>query len=65
MHDWKSDWKRWSCPERISAVAIVAAAFIVCGSPIVGVLTGGRPVFLLAATPIERSGTHESHVMRQ
>jgi hypothetical protein len=67
MHDLKSDWKRWSCAERVSAVALVAA-FIICGLSIVGVRTGGagdRPVFLLAATPIERSGTHESHVKQQ
>jgi hypothetical protein len=66
MHDLKSDWKRWSHAERVSAIAIVAA-FIACGSSIVGGLAGGaggRSVFLLAATPIERSGTLESHVMQ-
>ena len=68
MRDLTSDWKRWSRAERVSAIAIVVAAVIVCGSSIVGALTGragGRPVSLLAATQIERSGTHESRVMQR
>jgi hypothetical protein len=59
MRDLKSDWKRWSCAERVSAIAIVAA-FIVCGSSIVGGLTGGSgggPAFL-PGTSAERSSTH-------
>src|ERR1700732_1231762 len=41
MSDLKSDWKRWSRAERVSAIAIVAAAVIACGSATIGGLTGG------------------------
>jgi hypothetical protein len=68
MRDIKSDWNRWSRAERISAVALVAA-FIICGSSIVGVLTGNssgaKPVFLLGAASLERNSTHGSHGIRQ
>ncbi len=66
MRDLKSDWKRWSRAERVSAIAIVAA-FIVCGSSIVGGLTGGSgdgPAFL-PGTSAERSSTHGSHSLHQ
>jgi hypothetical protein len=36
MRDLRSDWKRWSRAERVSAVALIAA-FIIRGSSIVGV----------------------------
>ena len=67
MHDLKFDWKRWSRAERVSAVALVAA-FIICGSSIVGALTGGsggRPAFLPGTTSAERSSTHGSHSIHQ
>jgi len=67
IDDLKSDWKRWSRAERVSAVAIVAA-FIVCGSSIVGALTGGsggRPALLPGTTFAERSSTHASSVIHQ
>jgi len=35
MGDLRSDWRRWSRAERVSAVALIAA-FIICGSSIVG-----------------------------
>jgi hypothetical protein len=66
MRDLKSDWKRWSRAERIGAIVIVAA-FIVCGSSIVGNLTGGsggRPGFL-PGTSAEWSGTHGSQSIHQ
>jgi len=66
MHDLKSDWKRWSRAERVSAVALVVA-FIICGSSIVGVLTegsGGGPAFL-PGTSAERSSNHGSHSIPQ
>jgi hypothetical protein len=65
MRDLRSDWKRWSHAERVSAIALVAT--FICGSLIFGLLTGGSPgrrVSLLATTPIEWSGTHVSHGMR-
>jgi hypothetical protein len=60
MRDLRSDWKRWSHAERMSAAALVVA-FIICGSSVVGVLTGGpgaRPVFLHGTNTVEGSGTH-------
>jgi hypothetical protein len=39
MRDMKSDWKRWSPAERVSAVALVATFIIIYGSSIVGALT--------------------------
>jgi|SRR6266851_1989855 len=66
MRDLKSDWKRWSRAERVSAIAIVAV-FFVCGSSIVGGLTGGSgggPGFL-PGTSAERSSTHGSHSIHQ
>jgi len=67
MRDLKSDWKRWSHAERVSAIGLVAA-FIVCGSSIVGGLTGGSgggPAFPPGTTFVDRSSTLGSHSIYQ
>jgi hypothetical protein len=67
MRDVKSDWNRWSHAERVSAVALVAA-FIICGSSVVGMLIGdskARPVLLHGAATVERNSTHGSPGMGQ
>jgi len=40
MRDVRSDWKRWSAAERAGAVALIASLIVICGSSIVGALTG-------------------------
>jgi hypothetical protein len=39
MRDIKSDWKRWSFAERVSAVALIVAFIFIYGSSIAGALT--------------------------
>jgi hypothetical protein len=64
MCDLKSDWKRWSHAEQVSAIAIVAAAVIVCGSSTIGGLTVGSGG-LLAGTSAERSSADGSNSFHQ
>jgi hypothetical protein len=40
MRDVKSDWKRWSFAERVSAVALIVAFVFIYASAIAGALTG-------------------------
>lgn len=61
MHDLRSDWKRWSRTERISAVTfVVVVAFLICGSSVFGALTGAwasKAVRLQGAAAVGTSGT--------
>ena len=63
MRDVKSDWKRWSRTERISAMTFVVVVLIVYGSSVFGELAGVwafKTVFLQEFTVVERSATHGS-----
>jgi hypothetical protein len=62
MRDVKSDWKRWSHAERVSAVALVAA-FIICGSSIFSVLAGGSGA-TQGTTTVVKSSTPGFHGIR-
>jgi hypothetical protein len=62
MRDVKSDWKRWSRAERVSAVALVAA-FIICGSSIFSVLAGGSGA-TQGTNTVVKSSTAGSHGIR-
>lgn len=61
MHDMKSDWKRWSRTERISATTFVLVALAICGSSVFGELAGvwqPETAFPHGASAVERSTTH-------
>lgn len=61
MRDMKSDWKRWSRTERISAMTFVIVAFAVSSASIFGELAGqsaSKAVFPQGNTAVEESPLH-------